>query len=61
MARRQIGSSSGEGQVPPQIRLPGVDGRENMWLQNDQRKDDEEWAQEAMMHMNLAGDMSPTK
>lgn len=45
----------------PQIRLPGVDGRESMDLYDSQgarHEDDEaEWTADAIMHMNLAGDM----
>ncbi|KAH7329401.1 acyl-CoA ligase [Stachybotrys elegans] len=54
------GSRSGEGQAPPQIRLPGVDGRESLWLgQNKSGSDEEDWTTEAIMHMNLAGGMDP--
>lgn len=53
----------GNGQAPPQIRLPGVDGREqvNFWQQqpNKDEKSGEDWTTDAMMHMNLAGDMKP--
>ena len=49
------------GQVPPSIRLPGVDGRENLDLWSGSKGDDEEddWQADAIMHMNLAGDMGP--
>lgn len=47
----------------PQIRLPGVDGRENLdlWGPNGPPKqvDEEDWTADAIMHMNLAGDMGP--
>ncbi|KAF9770576.1 hypothetical protein IL306_011860 [Fusarium sp. DS 682] len=52
----------GNGQAPPQIRLPGVDGREEggFWQQqNKGEKSEEDWTAEAIMHMNLAGDMNP--
>ncbi|CAM1505230.1 Fc.00g108670.m01.CDS01 [Cosmosporella sp. VM-42] len=58
-------SRTGTGQVPPQIRLPGVDGREDLSLWqggSDKNEDDEEdWTTEAIMHMNLAGDMNPPR
>lgn len=53
---------SGNGQAPPQIRLPGVDGREEVsfWQQqNKGEKSEEDWTAKAIMHMNLAGDMNP--
>lgn len=55
------GQRSGEGQLPPQIRLPGVDGRENFdsWPDKNRDQDEEDWTAEAIMHMNLAGDMNP--
>lgn len=49
------------GQVPPQIRLPGVDGREDvsLWRGPDKNDNEEEdGTVEAIMHMNLAGDMN---
>ena len=49
---------SGDGQVPPQIRLPSVDGRENMWLGNREGENEEDWTADAIMHMNLAGEMN---
>ncbi|KAK2608813.1 hypothetical protein QQS21_002670 [Conoideocrella luteorostrata] len=57
------GTSGGESQAAPTIRmsLPGVDGREgfNFW-DTPQREDDEtDWTADAIMHMNLAGDMGP--
>ncbi|KAL2752902.1 hypothetical protein ACRALDRAFT_1044917 [Sodiomyces alcalophilus JCM 7366] len=63
---RQFGGSSGEasiaepgsraGQGPPQLRLPGVDGRESLelWERGDGQED---WMADAVMHMNLANDM----
>jgi hypothetical protein len=44
---------------PPQIRLPGVDGRESLdgWGKNDSI-DETDWTADAIMHMNLAGDMN---
>lgn len=39
----------------PQIRLPGVDGRES--LDFGGQDDEAEWTADAIMHMNLAGDM----
>jgi hypothetical protein len=50
----------------PQIRLPGVDGRESLddgsWapghhVQTSGLDDEEEWTRDALMHMNLAGQM----
>jgi hypothetical protein len=54
----------GHGQAPPQIRLPGVDGREEggFWSQQEKNeKSQEDWTADAMMHMNLAGDMGPPR
>lgn len=52
-------TTSAEGQAPPQIRLPGVDGRENLDLwSGDDKGDDDSWEADAIMHMNLTGDMS---
>ncbi|CRK09618.1 hypothetical protein BN1708_002220 [Verticillium longisporum] len=45
---------------PPQLRLPGVDGRESMelWRKgNEGPTDEEDWTRDAIMHMNLANDM----
>ncbi|GKU16902.1 unnamed protein product [Fusarium langsethiae] len=56
--------AQGYGQAPPQIRLPGVDGREEggFWSQQEKNeKSEEDWTAEAMMHMNLAGDMNPPR
>ncbi|RMJ15388.1 hypothetical protein CDV36_004901 [Fusarium kuroshium] len=53
---------AGAGQAPPQIRLPGVDGREdvNFWGQPNRDSNDEaDWTADAIMHMNLAGSMNP--
>lgn len=50
------------GQVPPQIRLPGVDGRESVDFWNEpQQLDRNSWEQDAIMHMNLAGEMNQPK
>ncbi|KAF3348004.1 hypothetical protein VD0002_g3557 [Verticillium dahliae] len=48
------------GARPPQLRLPGVDGRESMelWRKgNEGPTDEEDWTRDAIMHMNLANDM----
>lgn len=52
---------SGDGQAPPKIRLPGVDGREGfeLWSGDNAEDDEEDWTANAIMHMNLAGDMNP--
>lgn len=44
--------------APPQINLPGVDGRESMdlWRSKDGGQD-EDWSAQALMHMNLASDL----
>ena len=42
---------------PPQIRLPGVDGRESLDLWGDDNGKDDDWKADAIMHMNLAGDL----
>ncbi|KFA55817.1 hypothetical protein S40293_01876 [Stachybotrys chartarum IBT 40293] len=61
-SNQRPGDGSGDGQVPPQIRLPGVDGRESLWLESQKAEQDEEdWTRDAIMHMNLAGDMNPNK
>lgn len=59
------GTRAGEGDgSTPHIRLPGVDGRESLdfWGRGDPTKDsetdEEDWTADAIMHMNLAGDMS---
>lgn len=41
-------------QGPPQIRLPGVDGREGLDFWGDD-PDETDWTTDAMMHMNLTG------
>ena len=53
------GHGHGHGQVPPAIRLPGVDGREDIDFWGGKKDDEEEdnWEADAIMHMNLAGDM----
>jgi hypothetical protein len=44
-------------QGPPQIRLPGVDGREGLdFWGNDEPETD--WTADAMMHMNLTGSLN---
>lgn len=44
-------------QGPPQIRLPGVDGREGLdFWGNDEAETD--WTADAMMHMNLTGNLN---
>lgn len=47
----------------PKIRmtLPGVDGREGFqfWDTPQAEEDEEDWTADAIMHMNLAGDMKP--
>lgn len=59
-AARDATARGGAGPAPPRIRLPGVDGREGLELWNDGGEDDEEdWTANAIMHMNLAGDMRP--
>jgi hypothetical protein len=49
--------SGGESQAPPQIRLPGVDGREDLDFWGDEKGDDDSWERDAIMHMNLMGDL----
>ena len=51
---------AGDGQVTPKIRLPGVDGREGLelWNEDHGEDDEEDWTTNAIMHMNLAGDMN---
>jgi hypothetical protein len=61
-AEQKPGSRAGEGQAPPQIRLPGVDGREMMDFWSDDKKDEgQSWEADAIMHMNLMGSMNPPK
>ncbi len=47
------------GQAPPRIRLPGVDGRESLdfWGDKESRGEEDTWEADAMMHMNLTGEM----
>ncbi|KAH6606862.1 amp-binding domain-containing [Trichoderma cornu-damae] len=47
-------------QGPPQIRLPGVDGREDLdfWGSGD---DETDWTTDAMMHMNLTGNLNNSR
>ncbi|GAO13104.1 hypothetical protein UVI_02024630 [Ustilaginoidea virens] len=48
---------------PPKIRmsLPGVDGREgfHIWDAREDCEDEADWTADAIMHMNLAGDLAP--
>ncbi|KAG5981930.1 hypothetical protein E4U55_002491 [Claviceps digitariae] len=57
------GTSGSESQRTPTIRmsLPGVDGREgfDFWGSNQADADEADWTADAIMHMNLAGDMQP--
>lgn len=44
---------------PPQIRLPSVDGHENLWAPRQGapgqgQAEEDEWQRDALMHMNLA-------
>lgn len=58
-ASRGRDSATPTGSHNAQIRLPGVDGRESLDLWHDEPLDDEEdWTTEAIMHMNLAGDLN---
>lgn len=55
-----VGAKPGPGQPTPQIKLPGVDGRENTDIWNSHKgggQDDEDWTAQALMHMNLANDL----
>ncbi|KAG9257121.1 acyl CoA ligase-like protein [Emericellopsis atlantica] len=55
-------SRSGDGHVPPQIRLPGVDGREGMdFWGGDDTASRHSWEQDAIMHMNLMGDSNNSR
>lgn len=55
-----VGAKPGSraGQAPPQIKLPGVDGRESveLWKTREGGQDEEDWTSQALMHMNLAND-----
>ncbi|KAM0263022.1 hypothetical protein ACHAQJ_001400 [Trichoderma viride] len=42
---------------PPQIRLPGVDGREGLDFWGDDQEETD-WTTDAMMHMNLTGNLN---
>ncbi len=46
---------------PPQIRLPAIDGRESIddWTPTQGEASEEDWTRDAIMHMNLAGDLQP--
>ncbi|KAL6404115.1 acyl CoA ligase-like protein [Ilyonectria robusta] len=49
-------------QEPPQIRLPSVDGHEDLSIWKGKKEagnDEEEWTTDAIMHMNLAGNTNP--
>lgn len=50
-------SNTVEGQAPPKIRLPGVDGRESMDFWGKGKQDEDSWEADAIMHMNLTGEM----
>lgn len=52
------GGQSGPGAAlpAPQLKLPSVDGRESMMWHDDNADDD--WTADAIMHMNLTGDMN---
>lgn len=55
-----VGAKPGApGPGAPQLRLPGVDGRESMdeWRRSGGAQDEDDWTAEAIMHMNLASDM----
>ena len=54
------GRGSVEGLATPQIRLPGVDGREDfsLWGSGDNKDQEDSWEADAIMHMNLTGDMT---
>ena len=58
-APRPMSGTSGHA---PVLRLPGVDGREalDLWAksQGQDNDDEEDWTAEAIMHMNLAGDLN---
>lgn len=47
--------STGDGPSTPQIRLPGVDGREPLEMWAGDNKDDDDWSADLTMRMNLAG------
>jgi hypothetical protein len=50
-------SNSAEGQAPPKIRLPGVDGRESMDFWGGDKQGEDSWEADAIMHMNLTGEI----
>ncbi|KAL7792489.1 acetyl-CoA synthetase-like protein [Trichoderma ceciliae] len=47
-------------QGPPQIRLPGVDGREGFEFWGDDHEETD-WTTDAMMHMNLTGNLNNSR
>lgn len=47
---------TGDGPSTPQIRLPGVDGREPLEMWGGDKEEEDDWSKEAIMRMNLAGD-----
>lgn len=59
------GTSGGESQRSSTVKmsLPGVDGREgfNFWETTRADDDEADWTTEAIMHMNLAGDVQPRR
>lgn len=53
-----VAPNSAEGQAPPKIRLPGVDGRESMdFWGSDGKQEEDSWEADAIMHMNLTGEI----
>jgi len=51
-------SNPTEGQAPPKIRLPGVDGRESLdFWSKDKEEEEDSWEADAIMHMNLTGEI----
>lgn len=50
-------TNSTEGQAPPKIRLPGVDGRESMDFWSKDKDEEDSWEADAIMHMNLTGEI----
>lgn len=51
-------SSFANSQAPPKIRLPGVDGRESVdFWGNDDKQGEDSWEADAIMHMNLTGEI----
>lgn len=59
---KPVGPNAVEGQAPPKIRLPGVDGRESMdFWGSDTKQGEDSWEADAIMHMNLTGEMQSPK